>query len=195
VQPQTDENKETASLTQICSDISALLDSTIEKGLESYEKEWETLDEDTQNNVQENIRIARRHGISNNGFVPLFDFCVNPKSFGQTVENLFYVSFLIKEGRAGLAYDSNGMPTLGRPEERRVAERQQAGVQRNQAIFTLNFEVWEALVQNLGIEKSIIPHRDENGSYDDGVLAESDHQSGSRPNAGEDDEEDSDMYG
>ena len=34
--------------------------------------------------------------------VSLFEFVINPESFGQSVENLFYVSFLVKEGKAAV---------------------------------------------------------------------------------------------
>lgn len=57
-------------------------------------------------------KIMRKCRISETGGVPLFDFVVNPQSFGQTVENLFYVSFLIKEGSCGIANDSQGLPTI-----------------------------------------------------------------------------------
>ena len=46
------------------------------------------------------------------GGVQLYPFIINPKSFGQTVENLFYVSFLIRDGSAGVQMDDNGLPTL-----------------------------------------------------------------------------------
>lgn len=61
----------------------------------------------------EEIRaVMLKHGIADDGGLPLFEFVVNPKSFGQTVENLFYVSFLIKDGNAGFGNDSNMLPTL-----------------------------------------------------------------------------------
>jgi hypothetical protein len=37
---------------------------------------------------------------------------VNPKLFGQIVENLFYVSFLMKDGLVGIEFDSDGIPSL-----------------------------------------------------------------------------------
>ena len=55
----------------------------------------------------------KEHRITQHGGPVLFDYVINPHSFGQTVENLFYVSFLIKEGYAGIGSDPDGMPILG----------------------------------------------------------------------------------
>lgn len=57
-------------------------------------------------------RWLKEHRMSMHGGPSLFDYTLNPHSFGQTVENLFYVSFLIKEGNLGLASDEDGMPIL-----------------------------------------------------------------------------------
>jgi hypothetical protein len=159
------QKQESASLTQICTEIARVLQHSLDEGARNVEREWE---EEEEHLSEDQIReILRRNRISENGCVPLFDFCVNPRSFGQTVENLFYVSFLIKEGKVGLDFDKYGLPTLGIAGERTVAERQET--KRNQAVFTLDFDVWEDIIQTFGIEDSIIPHRDTE-KYDDGIL-------------------------
>ena len=53
-----------------------------------------------------------KYGMSDDGGVQFFRFVVNPKSFGQTVENLFYTSFLIRDGSVAISKDSNMLPTL-----------------------------------------------------------------------------------
>jgi hypothetical protein len=58
-------------------------------------------------------KVLRELRTTNTGGPNLFDFVINPRSFGQTVENLFYVSFLIKEGTCGILPDQDGMPSLG----------------------------------------------------------------------------------
>ncbi|KAK7900194.1 hypothetical protein LTR67_003940 [Exophiala xenobiotica] len=159
------ERQESASLTTVCTEIAKLLDDTLERGEKAVGRECEEAGDDlTDEEVRE---ILRRHRMADNGCVSLFDFCVNPKSFGQTVENLFYVSFLIKEGKVGLDFDSQSLPTLGIAANRSVAERQET--KRNQAVFTLDFDVWEDIIKVFDIKKSIIPHRREE-TYDDGIL-------------------------
>lgn len=39
--------------------------------------------------------------------LPFLGFIVNPDSFSQTVENLFYFAFLIKEGKAAIEMDED----------------------------------------------------------------------------------------
>ena len=46
--------------------------------------------------------------------VNLFKFFINPRSFGQSVENLFYTSFLVKDGRLKLYVNNDGMPCIQR---------------------------------------------------------------------------------
>jgi hypothetical protein len=60
--------------------------------------------------------VLRRHRIAmtNDGeaAVSLLDFAINPHDFGQTVENLFYISFLVKEGNAKIVKDADELPLL-----------------------------------------------------------------------------------
>jgi hypothetical protein len=46
--------------------------------------------------------------------VNLLDFAINPHDFGQTVENLFYISFLVREGNAKILKDDDGLPLLSK---------------------------------------------------------------------------------
>jgi non-structural maintenance of chromosomes element 4 len=160
------EKQETANLTVICKEIERLLGRIQLKGWEACEKEQDEREDMTED---EALEMMLSHGISDDGCVPLFDFCVNPKSFGQTVENLFYISFLIKEGSVGLNFDGRGLPTLGCAGKEPAEGQHAKGSSRNQAVFALDFDVWEDIIESHGIKKSLIPHREEE-MYEDGVL-------------------------
>ncbi len=107
VKTQDLEKVENANLTTLCRNIRELLVNRM-KGASRRVKENIT-DEMSPEEQQE---LFSGLGIADDFGVPLFQFVVNPKSFGQTVENLFYVSFLIKEGTVGIGKDSNMLPTL-----------------------------------------------------------------------------------
>lgn len=57
-------------------------------------------------------RLMNKYGLRDTGGIDLLKFVVNPKSFGQTVENMFYVSFLIRDGAVQIDFDENGLPAL-----------------------------------------------------------------------------------
>ena len=49
--------------------------------------------------------------LKENTPINMFEFILNPESYGQSVENLFYVAFLIRDGKAYLE-DETGEPIL-----------------------------------------------------------------------------------
>ena len=104
------EKAENSNLTTLCTNIRKLLNDTMLAGKGEEDEIKKITGEDIPD--EELVALRYKHGLADEGGVPLFNFVVNPKSFGQTVENLFYVSFLIKEGTAGFGSDANMLPTL-----------------------------------------------------------------------------------
>jgi non-structural maintenance of chromosomes element 4 len=91
----------------------------VSAGQEKIEKELDQWAEDDEEPTDEDVAAAcRRQRVWQNSegeaAVSLFDFAINPRSFGQTVENMFYISFLIREGNVKVVEDSDGLPLLGR---------------------------------------------------------------------------------
>jgi hypothetical protein len=104
------DKQETSNLTAMCTSINELLRKTQKENQYAANEELSALTEEpTDEEVQE---AMDRHNISDDGGLSLFRFCINPDSFGQSVENLFYVSFLIRDGIVGISFDSRGLPTL-----------------------------------------------------------------------------------
>lgn len=66
---------------------------------------------DTAAQVHKVAKLLRQQG--QNG-VNLFHFVADPDSFTNTIENLFHVSFLIREGKAGISTDDEGNAILSK---------------------------------------------------------------------------------
>ncbi|KAK5118433.1 hypothetical protein LTR62_002947 [Meristemomyces frigidus] len=145
-------------LTAICTRIRNQLKKhniTSERSLRSAGVGEGTLDA-----AHEKALLKQCH-LADNWGVPLFEYVINPHSFGQSVENMFYVSFLIKEGTVGVAHDSNGLPTLGVTRSMTAEEQRKAKSNRHQAVFALDYETWERLIEAFDITEPMIEHRRE----------------------------------
>ncbi|CAK4609862.1 hypothetical protein LEN26_006621 [Aphanomyces euteiches] len=94
--------------------------------------------------VQEDVQAGRlkvleKH-VQERGRYALFDMCLNPKSFAQTIENLFDTSFLIRDGKAKIEIDKNGLPQVVN----------KAGISGDvpvptQCVISLTYDEWEKL--------------------------------------------------
>lgn len=93
------------TVTVICNKLWEILDVHCKTGVAAIEN----MEDETDEEVAE---AYQRYRITNMGGPNLFDFVINPHSFSQTVENMFYVSFLIREGKAGVEMDDDGLPSL-----------------------------------------------------------------------------------
>lgn len=154
------ERNETSNLTNLCKGIRERLHRVSLDGAKGVEEEAAERSEDMDES--EARAIFNKYGLAmSNWEVSLFRFVVNPHSFAQTVENLFYVSFLVKDGYVQLGKDDDGLPTLTTHDPGNVEERRDKQSSRHQAIFSLNFETWRKLVRAFDIKEPLIPHRDE----------------------------------
>ncbi|CAF5096890.1 unnamed protein product, partial [Rotaria magnacalcarata] len=109
---------------------------------------------------QEIIRMNRclEEAYQNNDNQPVsfFMFTIHPKLFCRSVENIFHVSFLIKEGKAELFLDENQLPVL-RPSNKSDTQNDSTinngqkssshqVISLTQLILSLDIEQWETLV-------------------------------------------------
>ena len=101
--------QDSTNLTQICSEINKLLANN---QLERQRAAEHELGRETNLTTEKAQEIMDKHSVADDGGIPLFRFCINPESFGQSVENLFYVSFLVRDGTVGVSTDSRDLPTL-----------------------------------------------------------------------------------
>lgn len=107
---------------------------------------------ETSANVNQIYRILDERGPTN-----LLEFVVNPASFSQTVENIFYVSFLIRNAVAEID-DSTGQPLLSTrapPTQEETAQ----GLGKSQLILNMDMKLWREIIATYGIQNAIIPTR------------------------------------
>ncbi|KAL4913954.1 Nse4 C-terminal-domain-containing protein [Aspergillus aurantiobrunneus] len=152
------DKQETSNLTAMCTSINKLLGKTQDRAESAVNEALERLGEPTEDQIQ---AVMAKHHIADDAGVPLFQFCINPKSFGQSVENLFYLSFLVRDGTVGISADSRGLPTLHPSNPVVPSEAQRRGIQKRQSVFSLDFDTWKDLIDVYNIEQCIIPHRQE----------------------------------
>ncbi|KAL5119286.1 hypothetical protein ACEQ8H_002773 [Pleosporales sp. CAS-2024a] len=92
--------------------------------------------------------------------VDLLDFAINPHDFGQTVENLFYISFLIREGNAKIVKDEDGLPLLMPAKAHDISETRESNIQKHQAVLSIDYTTWQMFIQAYDIKEPLIPHRE-----------------------------------
>ncbi|KAI9246679.1 Nse4 C-terminal-domain-containing protein [Phascolomyces articulosus] len=107
---------------------------------------------ETSANVNQIYKI-----LDENGPINYLEFITNPESFSQSVENMFYVSFLIRNAVAEID-DSSGQPILttrAPPAPEELAE----DLTKKQIIMSLDIPLWKDIIDTYGIRSSIIPTR------------------------------------
>lgn len=88
-----------------------------------------------------------------------FSFVIDPDSFCKTVENMFHVSFLVKQRVATLAIGGNGMPTIepySGEDSDSDEEGEGTGYGMDQAVIDICQADWIELKTNLKITKKMI---------------------------------------
>lgn len=97
-------------LKAVCSRLSTSLGKHCEKAEKALERAGIT--DIAQLKSEKGQALLKKNRITATGGPHLLEYALDPKDFGQTVENLFRISFLIKEGTCGVEPDDDGLPTL-----------------------------------------------------------------------------------
>ncbi|KAJ2454063.1 hypothetical protein EV183_001786 [Coemansia sp. RSA 2336] len=115
--------------------------------------------EDVRQQENQTTRLVQKvhRVLAERGPINLFELVINPQSFAQSVENIFYVSFLIRDGKAYID-DSSGQPMIEACEPPQQ-EDYQSGLTKKQLIFTLDQATWREIIDVYGIRQSAIPAR------------------------------------
>ncbi|KAK6611512.1 hypothetical protein H4I95_02308 [Botrytis cinerea] len=148
------EKSENANLTYLCTKIQDRLKEVQAKAFDAAELEaTEDMSE------EDGVALREKYGISENCSIAYFKFVINPFSFGQTIENMFYVSFLVRDGKVEVEIDSDGLPYIGVRDPKDNGSSSHTA--RHQAVLSLDMQDWKEMINLFDIKEPMIDHREE----------------------------------
>ncbi|XP_046585049.1 EP300-interacting inhibitor of differentiation 3-like [Haliotis rubra] len=101
--------------------------------------------------------LIQQYDLQNNNPLCYFEFVVNPESFGQTVENMFYTSFLVRDGYAEIFLDDDKLPVIQPVGEGDVQSG--ASPRRQQVVISMTPQNFRDICKTFRIEAPLIPTR------------------------------------
>ncbi|KAK4246686.1 Non-structural maintenance of chromosomes element 4 A [Corynascus novoguineensis] len=154
-------------LPSICKKIHVQLEKAQQYAQDTVEDE---VDRGGGATPEEMRALMDRYALRPNGGIDLLRFVVNPHSFGQTVENMFYVSFLIREGSVKLEFDEYGLPAIEPVRKNSSAEPSRSkAAMRHQAIMSIDMATWRDIIDAFDIKEPMIPNRQEEAQQGPGA--------------------------
>lgn len=92
--------------------------------------------------------------------IGFYEFVINPFSFSRTIENIFYVSFLIKDGYARISLNSDNLPIIEPTNDEDYnaadASKKKKSVNNIQSMISLTKAQWEEIKEVFNITTALI---------------------------------------
>ncbi|KAH7445020.1 hypothetical protein KP509_02G102600 [Ceratopteris richardii] len=107
----------------------------------------------TDKNMETMFRVLRKHKS-----VCLEELVLNRRSFAQTVENIFALSFLVKDGRAEISI-KDGRHVVGPMNFPSQQQRELGKGSMNQFVFRFDFKDWQSMKAIVQEGQEHMPHR------------------------------------
>ncbi|GAB0191959.1 non-structural maintenance of chromosomes element 4 A [Grus japonensis] len=117
----------------------------------------ESHQEATEKEVERILGLLQTH-FKNDPDTPIsfFDLVIDPNSFARTVENIFHVSFIIRDGFARLKLDDDKLPIIEPSKDNEGREDDRGAGARNQVVLSLSHQEWKEIVETYEITEPMI---------------------------------------
>ncbi|KAJ7258101.1 Nse4 C-terminal-domain-containing protein [Mycena haematopus] len=113
----------------------------------------------SENETTKNV-IAVATALNRVERINIFELVVNPESFAQSVENIFYLSFLIRDNKVAFEINDSGEPMVfALCDEQMEEEDPEANARRRQLIFEFDMLTWKRAIKVFKITKPHMPTR------------------------------------
>jgi hypothetical protein len=108
------------------------------------------------------VNKSLKRACKNKESIEFYEFVINPTSFSQTIENIFHLSFSVKQGFAKLTVAPDGCLMVSPAKPTDHAERGDGSYSAtNQAVMSMSMALWRRIVAELGLTVALIePHED-----------------------------------
>lgn len=116
-----------------------------------------TATEEGNDKAVQHMKKVLKHYFKHNGNRPIgfFDCVLDPNSFHRTVENIFHISFLMKNNFCAVKQENGGLPYIHFVNPAQVNELNKG--KKSQCIVSISKELWETLVEVFGITEPMVP--------------------------------------
>ncbi|KAJ8971366.1 hypothetical protein NQ317_016561 [Molorchus minor] len=119
----------------------------VKEKLQKKEPEKVTNLDKEEEGIEEIVKVLNdvlNEKFSENNEEPInyYDYIIDSDSFANTVENMFYFAFLIRDGRASIDLNKNGKPIISPVKKRTLKQFRDEGGANTQVITQISMEQW-----------------------------------------------------
>lgn len=108
--------------------------------------------EATTEEIEHVLTIIRRSYEEDPTPIDYFELVVDPQSFGKTIENIFYVSFLVKDRLLRMYIDHLGMPMIVPVDFDKPEDDEEDKRGSHQIAVSLSMDEWKEIVKKKNFE-------------------------------------------
>lgn len=130
---------------------------------ESVEKQEKNTDETTRKVLHVAKKLQKMSSENNEADTDFLDVVIDPQSFTHTIENIFYYSFLVKDGRTSLKSTGEDQHVVANTANPPMSGKDNL-IENKQCVIKLTLDMWKEMAKQVGKTPStVIQNSSQNG--------------------------------